>query len=601
MPSTDSEASEQRYGFSFAWESPYGHVLQLIEQARLRPGLIIDLGCGVAPLAEPLIERGFQYVGGDVDEEALAELERRGLDGQRLDLSGTAELPAALAQLAGERPVAAVLLLDVIEHMPVTQLVLRAVRDALDALGRPPLFVSVPNIAHTDVAAKLSFGRWDYTRTGLLDGTHVQLFTAARLREEAHDSGLLELLAHDFKLRVSDQHFPTDHPALAAGSPVAQAIRMWREAADTHGETIQFVRAFVCANTRPASETDVSVRSRPLTVVVRTQGRRTMHLRDALTCLAAQTVDDFEVLLMVHAPDQEPAIASMSALVREFDETFAGRVRIVHVAGGGRARPLNAALELLEGEYVAFLDDDDLVTADWVEAFLEQAADGAVVRSVAAVRHVSPPAEDECAPFKIHSGLEFPYSARFDRVHHMWENETPICTFAVPRGLIETLALSFDEQLPVLEDWDFLMRCVAFAEVCDTAKVTSVYQMWRGGESSASLHDATLWRATQRVLQGQRNALPVVLPAGSTDRLVEMSERLVEREHFERAFESAQEWARTATEAAQNLTRENETLRAELGWFSREYTVTVNSRRWRLMGPPLGVLRIMRRLLGRGR
>ena len=72
------------------------------------------------------------------------------------------------------------------------------------------------------------------------------------------------------------------------------------------------------------------------------------------------------------------------------------------------------------------------------------------------------------------------------------------------------------------------MRCVAFASVHDTRKVTSVYQMWRSGESSASLHEVDVWQATQRVLQDRMNLRPLVLPAGSTDRLAKMCERLAE-------------------------------------------------------------------------
>jgi len=44
-------------------------------------------------------------------------------------------------------------------------------------------------------------------------------------------------------------------------------------------------------------------------------------------------------------------------------------LRTLKVEGGGRARPLNAGLEAATGDYVCFLDDDDLVTPDWLAAF----------------------------------------------------------------------------------------------------------------------------------------------------------------------------------------------------------------------------------------
>jgi SAM-dependent methyltransferase len=599
MPRTasDQAAASPRYDFTFAWDSAYGHVVELVRRLELEPGLIIDLGCGVGSIAAPLMELGHEYVGADIDPDALAELTRRGLDAHYLDLSELDELPAAMRELAASRRVTAVLVLDVIEHMAQTHPFLAALRRGLDELDKPQLLISVPNVAHVDVAAKLAFGRWDYTPTGLLDSTHLQLFTAERLRRETRACGLAELAAHDFTLRNSDQHFPPEHPAVSWASPIAAAIRMWREAADGHGDTIQFVRAFMPSG-RPALELEPSRPAPPdvapssLTVVMRTQGRRPTHLRDALTCLAAQTVDDFDVMLMLHSPNPEATLPGVQALVNEFDQTFAGRVAVVPVGGGGRARPLNVALERLSSDYIAFLDDDDVVTADWVETFADAAGDGAVVRSVAALRHVSPSDESHRAPFVVQSGLQFRYAKKFDVIRHLFENETPICTFAVPRYLIETFALRFDEQLPILEDWDFLMRCVALAPLRDTEKVTSVYQMWRAGESSASLHEAEVWRGAQRVLQERRNAQPVLLPAGASDQLVKMCERLIELEakdcvvseleselHLHGAASKEHAEARVALEA------EVARLQGELASARHAYAVTVQSRRWRALAP----------------
>jgi 2-polyprenyl-3-methyl-5-hydroxy-6-metoxy-1,4-benzoquinol methylase len=599
MPRTASEqpAASPRYDFSFAWDSAYGHVVELIRRLELEPGLIVDLGCGVGSIAKPLIELGYEYVGADIDPDALAELARRGLDAHYLDLGELDELPDAMRELAGSRRVAAVLVLDVIEHMPQTRPFITALRHGLEALDRPHLLVSVPNVAHVDVAAKLAFGRWDYTPTGLLDGTHLQLFTAERLRREMRACGLAELAAHDFALANSDQHFPAEHPAVSWTSPIAAAIRMWREAADAHGDTIQFVRAFIpsgqptreAETTRPETR---SARATSLSVVMRTQGRRPTHLRDALTCLAAQTVDDFDVLLMVHSPNSEAALASVETLVREFDPTFSSRVTVVPVVGGGRARPLNTALERLSSDYVAFLDDDDVVTADWVETFTAAAGDGAIVRSVAALRHISPSEESHRAPYVVQSALQFPYKSKFDAIGHLFENETPICTFAVPRYLLDTFALRFDEQLPILEDWDFLMRCVALAPVRDSEKVTSVYQMWRAGESSASLHEAEVWRGAQRVLQERRNAQPVLLPVGASDQLVKMCERLAELEDKDVVVaELAEEMhmhgaaSKEHAEARVRLEAEVARLQGELENVSRAYAVTVQSRRWRALAP----------------
>ena len=405
-----------RYGFSFAWDSPYGHVVQLLERLDLKRGLILDLGCGYATLADTLSERNYEYVGADLDSEAVRRLSLRGYEAHELDLRQADELMSRVQEMVGGREVAAVLLMDVIEHLPEAQPFLSMLRHVLDRIGRPVVLVSVPNVSHSDVGAKLVFGRWDCTQTGLLDKTHMQFFTSERLRAEARASGLLEVDAHDFRLPESDQRFPTDHPAVSSASPVAQTMRMWRGAADPYGQTIQFIRAFVACDIDGSSSSMTSgvADESFLTVVMRTQGTRPNHLREALTCLAAQTRDNFHVLVMVHSEKPEEAVPTTMTIVKEFDPTFASRVEVVHVAGGGRARPLNVALDRLRSAYVAFLDDDDLVTANWIEVFAGAAGEGAIVRSVAAVRHVSMPDESHEVPYTAESSLEFRYELEFD-------------------------------------------------------------------------------------------------------------------------------------------------------------------------------------------
>ncbi len=607
MQSTGSdELTSPRYDFSFAWESSYGHVVELVKRLSPERGLVIDLGCGVGSLAKPLIELGYEYIGVDIDPVALAELSKRGLEGHELDLLQTEELAQRMRGLAGKRKVAVVLLVDVIEHIPETQPFLAAVRAGLELLGRSPLLISVPNVAHADLGAKLVFGRWDYTRTGLLDSTHTQFFTCERLQSETRACGLLELGAHDFKMRASDQHFPSDHPALSWTSPVAQAIRTWRDAVDPHGQTNQFIRAFIPCEVEPIDATQISkvrpglLSAVPLTVVVRTQGKRNSRLRDALTCLAAQTTDNFEVLLMVHSDDEEPVLQEVNALVADFDSHFSFRVKVVHVSGGRRARPLNAALARLKADYVAFLDDDDLVMANWVESFVDAAGDGAIVRSSVAVREVSKPEEDShCHPYIVHSALQFRYKLDFDRLQHVWRNETPICTFAVPRSLIETVGLRFDEDLPVLEDWDFLMRAAAFTSVRDTHNVTSVYQMWRSGESSASLHEASLWQATQRVLQDRMSLKPLVLPAGSADRVAKMCEQLAEHASICEQLEAARieaDLLRNEVRRDQQIVANAAAVAGELERVQKAYQITIGSRRWRVLGPLARIVAAVRNL-----
>ena len=591
MASTQSTASEASapgpYSFSFSWEGPYGYSVKLLEELGCSPGLVLDLGCGNAAIADPLIERGFGYVGVDLDAEALASVARCGHETHELDMRST-ELTAQILKVVGERQVAAVFALDLLEHLTELPLVLRKLHAALDQLGRPPLILSVPNVAHVDLGAKLVFGMWDDRPTGLLDRTHVNFFTATRLQREMRAAGFLELAARDFQSEASDQHFPEDHPALASGSPVADLIGKWRNEADNHGCTVQFVRAFVAADLQPTtlvSDRPASVigdTTKQLTVVLRTQGRRLTSLCDVLTCLAAQTADTFDVLLMVHSDDEQP-LDDVAHVLAEFDHSFVSRVSIVAVpARGGRARPLNAALERATSAYVAFLDDDDLVTANWVEAFCAAAGDCAVVRSQSAARWIDRSPDPDRVPFVPRTGLEFRFAADFDLAQHLWQNQTPICSYAVPRALIEAFGLRFDEQFVVLEDWSFLLRCASLARVRDTGVLTSIVHLWSDDcESSRSLHLTPTWKALERLQQDQLNAAPLLLPPGSAAQLIDLHDRQFQLQHENRQLEAT-------------LRVENRRLASELEQALRNYDLVVGSARWRVLGPPLRAVARMR-------
>ena len=199
MPSTDSEPEQvadkgaapspaPTYRFSFSWDGPYGHAVRLVER-HARRGVVLDLGCGYAAVGEVLRDAGWEYVGADRDADAVADVVSRGLEGHVVDLATGDGLVGRLAGLLAGRPVGAVMMLDIIEHLPDPPVVLRELAElsravAADGSDAPVLVTSIPNVAHFDLGAKLVGGRWDVTSSGLLDRTHLQLFTEQRVGAE---------------------------------------------------------------------------------------------------------------------------------------------------------------------------------------------------------------------------------------------------------------------------------------------------------------------------------------------------------------------------------------------------------------------------------
>ena len=82
----------------------------------------------------------------------------------------------------------AIIFEDVLEHLHCPDLVLKKCIPLLNEDGR--ILVSVPNIVHNSVLVEMLNDRFDYTKVGLLDNTHVHFFTYASFRKMVKDCGL---------------------------------------------------------------------------------------------------------------------------------------------------------------------------------------------------------------------------------------------------------------------------------------------------------------------------------------------------------------------------------------------------------------------------
>jgi glycosyltransferase involved in cell wall biosynthesis len=511
----------EAHDFAYAERSPYGHAVQLIRETVRPGGIVLDVGGRTGPIAEAVTEAGFVYVCVDPDPRSVELVELRGFESHVVDLAA-AELADRLVEIAAGRPVAAIAMLDVVEHLADPGALLDAVADAGRRLALPTLVLSVPNVAHFDIAAKLMVGRWDVSELGLLDRSHAQHFTEQRLLDELTPRGWVQAAERDFTLVRSDQHFPPDLPSLTAATSLHEMLLAVRLAADDTAHVNQFVRAFVQREQLPPEPPAVAIDEFDVSVLVRTQGTRAQNLLELLTCLAGQTHERFEVVLLVHTSDLD-SVDSTRRLVSQFDFGFSRRVQVLQVVGGSRGRPLNVGIDAARGRYIAFVDDDDLVTADWVEAFARgsERAPGRVIRSITVERDVRRVAEGELAAATVLEGaLRFTFAPMFDFVEHCFANSTPICAFAVPKSLLSALRIRFDEHVAVQEDWHFLMRCASYGGVHDTGAITAIYHRWADLDGSRVTIGEDVWRASRDLVLHEFDIRPILLPPGAVRSIV---------------------------------------------------------------------------------
>lgn len=207
-----------------------------------------------------------------------------------------------------------------------------------------------------------------------------------------------------------------------------------------------------------------------VSVVVRTRDRPEL-LAEALESLAASTYRQVEVVLVNDggAPPSPPA-----------DFPF-GLVRVELERNQGRAAAANAGVAAATGDYLAFLDDDDLVEPEHLQTLVGLAG-GAGVRVAytdAAVGVYELGAEGwTCRERRL------PYSRDFDPDLLLFDNYIPLHTLLVERRLFAE-AGPFDPELAFFEDWDFLIRLAARAPFHHLRRVTCEYRHFRGGAHHA--------------------------------------------------------------------------------------------------------------------
>jgi glycosyltransferase involved in cell wall biosynthesis len=264
-----------------------------------------------------------------------------------------------------------------------------------------------------------------------------------------------------------------------------------------------------------------------LSIITRTQGTRIRTLRDVLMCLAGQSCQDFELLIIVHSPTAS-AEAEVKALVAEFPLGQRERIRILTCTRAGRAAPLNDAVSQADGQYVAFLDDDDFVFGHWVETFrnLAREVPGAMLRAVCARQDFELPESDDLSwrP-RATSWFRMDWPATYDAVPHLHANFTPFMSLAFPAEAFRSLGFRFDESLNTTEDWELSSRLAMLCGVTTAPDVTSVYRWWTNAESSAFLHGPKEWDANRQQILQKQNALPVLLPPGATGRINHLLDR----------------------------------------------------------------------------
>lgn len=158
--------------------SSHAQIINWVEQER--PSEVLEVGTATGYLTSELVKLGCAVTGIEQDAQ-MAEIARpycRNMCVENIEEMEFSRLGLYDAIVFG----------DVIEHLRNP----RAVLEKLSGLLKPggKILISIPNVANIWVRLNLLFGRFDYSRVGILDETHLRFFTLKTAKQLVVDSGL---------------------------------------------------------------------------------------------------------------------------------------------------------------------------------------------------------------------------------------------------------------------------------------------------------------------------------------------------------------------------------------------------------------------------
>lgn len=214
---------------------------------------------------------------------------------------------------------------------------------------------------------------------------------------------------------------------------------------------------------RVAEDTQLWANSK-LSVIIRFhRAERLRFLDEALFSLAIQDWDDLETIVVIQNPTAEVNSAVLAAMQSQpWPNPPNYKILSCEIPDGvdGRSSLLNHGINNASGRYLAFLDDDDVVYQHGYTTLINQLSSGDRVIAIGGCR---------TAMLKFESGHWFvktkkrPFDWGNSRLDIFKRNFVPIHSYVIDRARLGVFDLSFDDALPPVEDYDFLLRlCAAF-------------------------------------------------------------------------------------------------------------------------------------------
>lgn len=272
---------------------------------------------------------------------------------------------------------------------------------------------------------------------------------------------------------------------------------------------------------QPGTSRDSSTRETPMVSVCIATRNRPAHLRTALASLLKQTYASVEVVVVDDASDRPLALGLLDTLTSEFGPRGWQILRSEERRGPGAAR--NRAAVHARGEYLLFMDDDNIARPEEIATFVRAAQHSELRLLTCVVDHFEDrrPEDADLTPLR----RWLPLGPAL--VPGLFSNQFGDTNFFIARDLFMELG-GFDEDpaAAFVEDWLFLSRAAMRGVEWAVVPVPLFwYRIWPDAHGQGRPASQSLFRRLRPYLASQppdRRAL-TLLAAGSHERILEQT------------------------------------------------------------------------------
>lgn len=181
--------------------------------------------------------------------------------------------------------------------------------------------------------------------------------------------------------------------------------------------------------------------------------RAERYIRECLHSLLAQTIRNFEILIV-----EDPPFDRTKEIIDAFEDKGIRYFRNQRHLGISKSR--NRCIELANGKYVFFTDDDCIVSENWIEQGLNSLLKSDCVGVEGKTYYVS----EEYKPTRSDGVIASKKGEQF-----------MTCNIAYKKSVLESIG-GFDERFTYLEDRDLALRAKKLGKICFNPEMIVYHQ-----------------------------------------------------------------------------------------------------------------------------